>query len=185
MPAGASAPPIWARVCCRPMIAHEAAAIARQLDAYNGERKKIEENVLVDGDRPGGSRGGTRSRAGEFARLACRRDRHCRQPPEGALWPAGLRGGGGRRHRQGLGPLGTRHRSRQCGDRRAPGGAVDQWRRPCHGGGIYRGRGQARGAARFPGRAAGQGLQRRAPAAHPRSRCGIAARRRDLGSAAR
>ena len=89
------------------------------------------------GDRAGGAggghrAGGARGGGGPIARplrprprrdLARRRDRHRREPAAGAPRPAGHRRRLGRRHRQGLLPLGARHGHRRRRHRRTAGRA--------------------------------------------------------------
>ena len=60
----------------------------------------------------------------------------------------------GRRHRQGLRPLGAGAGARPGGDRGAPGRAADQRRRPCDGGRVHGRRRAARRVARLSRRAA-------------------------------
>ena len=56
-----------ARACSRPTIAQEAAAIARQLDAYNTRAQADRGGRAGRGHRAGGIEAGTGPRAGEFA----------------------------------------------------------------------------------------------------------------------
>ena len=107
------------------------------------------------GDRP--HRGALRPRpqgpavgaGGRERGLACRRDRHRREPPGRTLRPAGLRDRHGRRAGQGVGPLGQGRRSRRGGDRGAAGGAAGERRRPRHGRRPDRGQGSLADLAKF------------------------------------
>ncbi len=84
----------------------EARTIAAELDRLNEERRAIEMLVTEQASEAGRSPGRRAADPGFGPRLASRRDRHRRQPAEGALRPPGdrhRRGGG--RHRQGLGPV--------------------------------------------------------------------------------
>ena len=70
---------------------------------------------------------------GRRRRLASGRRRHRRQPAGRAPPSPGGRAGRRRRHRQGLGPLDPRLRSRCGGDRGPPAGPAAAGRRPRHG----------------------------------------------------
>ena len=171
MPAGGWARRRSARGCSRPTDSVEAAEIARRLDAYNAERKQIEEGVLAAAIEAVESAMAPGLVYAARRRLASRRDRHRRQPVEGTLRAPGLCRRRRRRYRQGFRPVGPGRRSRRGGDRRPPGGASHQWRRPCHGGRVYRAGRACGGPPGLSGRAARRRVERRSAATDPRSRC--------------
>ena len=156
MPAAGSAPPIWARGCWRPTTRRSppnwrSASTATTASAARSRRAPWRRRSRMVEAAPQSPVLDLRRRRG----LASRRDRHRRRAAQGALRAPGLRRRARRRHRPRLGPLGRRAAARPGGDRRAPGRAADQRRRPCDGGRVHRRGGQARRAARVSGRAAG------------------------------
>ena len=157
MPADGSAPRISAPGCSRPTIRCSPPNWPARLDAVQPGAPRHRGAHLGGRDR--GGRGCPAIAGAGLCRgreLAPRGDRHCRRAPQGALRAPGLRRRARRRHRQGLGPLGRRAAARPGGHRGASGGAADQRRRPCDGGGFHGRGGTARRLARISGRAAGR-----------------------------
>ena len=109
------------------------------------------EQAEAQAREPGGRAGHHR----DERRLAPGRDRHRRRPTEGAVRPAGDRHRRDRgRHRQGLGPVDLRRRSRRGGARGQGQRPADRRRRPRDGGGADPAAGRARAVPRLHQRAA-------------------------------
>ncbi len=134
-----------------------AAELAGRLDALQPRAPRDRGAHLGGGDRDCRSR--TAIAGADLCGgggLASRRDRHCRRAPQGALSTPGHGRGARRWDRARLGPLDPGHCARPGGDRRPPGRASDQWRRPCDGGRADARGETARRAARISDWAAGR-----------------------------